>query len=93
VQNPGVQNPGSSISILRILDASGDTRVSWDRDGVSAGDTEAQAAVREAERIFDKARASGAQAFRIRPQGDVERIERFDPQAVETFLLPPMVGG
>lgn len=85
--------PESTVSILRVLNGSGDTRLSWDRERVAAGDSEAQAAVREAERIFEKARASGAQAFKILPNGDSQRIDRFDPEAREVLVVPAMVGG
>jgi hypothetical protein len=88
-----VSVPTSTLSVLRILDGSGDTHVSWDRDGVAAGDPEALAAVREAERIFEKARAGGAQAFQILPQGPARRLDRFDPDAAEVLVIPAMVGG
>jgi hypothetical protein len=88
-----VSDPNSNVSVLRILDGSGDTHVSWDRDGVAAGDPEAMAAVREAERIFEKARAGGAAAFQIMPHGPARRLDRFDPEAKEVLVIPAMVGG
>ncbi len=83
----------SVTSVLRILDASGDTAVHWNRERVAAGDPEAMAAVWEAERIFAAARARGAQGFRVRPGEPAERLEQFDPQAKEILVIPPMVGG
>lgn len=81
------------MAVLRVLNTLGDTRVSWDRARVQAGDPEALAAVREAQRIFDEARARGAQAFRVRVGQPAERLERFDPLAEQVVLIPPVVGG
>ena len=88
-----MSGPTSNISVLRILDGSGDTQVNWDRDGVASGDPEALAAVREAERIFEKARAGGAAAFQIMPHGPAKRLDHFDPEASEVLVIPAMVGG
>jgi hypothetical protein len=88
-----VSDPASKLSVLRVLNGSGDTSVSWDPDRVAAGDPEAQAAVREAERIFHKARADGAQAFQVMPHAPTRRVEQFNPEAEEVLLIPPMVGG
>jgi hypothetical protein len=85
--------PGGSRCTLHVLNGSGDTRVSWDRVRLAAGDPEAQAAVAEAERIFARARASGAQAFRLQPNAPAERLTAFDANATEVVLIPPMVGG
>jgi hypothetical protein len=71
----------------------GDDRVTWDKQKVSAGDPEAIAAVREAERIFAQERAKGATAFRITPGKPVERIERFDQAAEQIVLVPRVIGG
>ena len=60
---------------------------------MALGDPEAQAAVREAERIFAKAKASGAQAFRLLPGEPAQRLEAFDPTAESTLVIPAMVGG
>jgi hypothetical protein len=88
-----MSGPAPKLSVLRVLNGSGDTRVSWDYERVTAGDPEAQAAVREAERIFEKARAGGAQAFQILPHGVARRLERFDPSVEEVLVIPQMVGG
>jgi hypothetical protein len=71
----------------------GDDRVTWDKQKVSAGDPEAIAAVREAERIFAQERAKGATAFRITPGKPAERIERFDQIAEQIVLVPRVIGG
>ena len=88
---PGDRPP--ALSVLRVLDGSGDRTVQWDRDRLAAGDPEAQAAVREAERIFAQARARGARAFRVLPGRPAERLDQLDPQADQTIVIPPMVGG
>jgi hypothetical protein len=85
--------PTGSTSTLRVLNGSGDTSVQWDRERLAAGDAEARAAVAEAERIFVRARASGALAFRVTPGKPAVRIERFDPEAREVLVIPAMVGG
>jgi hypothetical protein len=79
--------------MLRVMSRRGDDRVTWDKQKVSAGDPEAIAAVREAERIFAQERAKGATAFRITPGNPAERIERFDQAAEQIVLVPRVVGG
>ena len=81
------------MATLRVLNRSGDRRVSWSTADLLHGDPEAQAAVREAERIFTHERERGAVAFRVRPGAPAERLEALDPLADETVLIPPMVGG
>ncbi len=78
---------------LRILNRSGDQRISWDGERLARGDPEAQAAVREAESIFARERARGAVAFRVRHGATAERLDALDPLAEDTVLIPPMVGG
>lgn len=56
--------------------------------------TEAEAAVKEAERIFDEALAAGGAAFVV--DGGVDnarRITEFEPGAGEVAVLFPMAGG
>jgi hypothetical protein len=81
------------MATLRVLNRSGDRKLTWSVRGLAQGDAEAHAAVREAERIFERERERGGAAFRLRPGGVVERIETFDPLAEDTVLIPPMVGG
>lgn len=81
------------MSTLRVLSQRGDERHWWDPRQVAIGDPEALAAVREAERIFTEARASGASAFRIEPDHHAVRIETFDPQAEHILLAPRVIGG
>jgi transcription elongation factor GreA len=78
---------------LRILCARGDTTVEWNHSEAEAGDREAQAALREAERIFDQARSRGATAFKVAEGRPAERLDRFDPRADEVVVVPRVAGG
>jgi hypothetical protein len=79
--------------MLRVMSRRGDDRITWDAQKVVAGDQEAAAAIREAERIFAQERAKGATAFRINPGKPAERIEQFDRTAEQIVLVPRVVGG
>ncbi len=81
------------MAIMRIMNSGGDRSVRWDRDRVEVGDPEALAAVREAERLFEEARARGATAFRVAPGQPAERIDRFDPRAEQIVVVPQVAGG
>jgi transcription elongation factor GreA len=78
---------------LRILSARGDTVVEWSPSQAAAGEREAQAALREAERIFEEARGRGATAFKVAPGQPAERLDRFDPRADEVVIVPRVAGG
>ena len=79
--------------MLRVMSRRGDDRVTWDEQKVLAGDAEALAAVREAERIFAQERAKGATAFRIETGKPSQRIEQFDATAEQIVIVPRVVGG
>jgi hypothetical protein len=79
--------------MLRVMSRRGDDRVTWDVDKALAGDSEAIAAVREAERIFAQERARGATAFRVETGKPAERIDQFDRTAEQILLVPRVVGG
>jgi len=82
------------MASLSVLNASGDTNVSWDEQAYAVGDAEAIAAVAEAERLFAEARAAGAEAFRVRDGALAERVVKLEPHAAEYVLVVPhMVGG
>jgi hypothetical protein len=81
------------MSVLRVLNGSGDASVQWDPDLVEAKDPEALAAVAEAERLFRSQRQTGALAFNIVPGKSAERITEFDPRASEVLVVPALVGG
>ncbi len=78
---------------LRVLNGSGDQRITWSAPSLLSGDAEAQAAVREAERILERERGRGALAFRIHQGQPAERVDTLDPFADETVVVPPIVGG
>jgi hypothetical protein len=78
---------------LRIMNAMGDKQLTWDPERVDAGDPEALAAVKEAELLLTEYRGRGAQAFRLRPGQPAERVDRLDPTAEETIIIPPVAGG
>jgi hypothetical protein len=79
--------------MLRVMSRRGDDRVTWEEQKVLAGDPEAIAAVREAERIFAQERAKGATAFRIDTGKPPQRIDQFDATAEQIVMVPRVVGG
>jgi hypothetical protein len=82
------------MASLSILNAGGDTTVTWDERAFAAGDAAAQAAVAEAERLFAEARAAGGEAFRVQSGALAERISTLQPaSADEVLVVPRMVGG
>lgn len=81
------------MGMLRIMSRRGDERVVWDLEKVEISDSEAVAAIREAERIFNEERARGATAFRVESGKTVERIEKFDRTAEQIVMVPRVVGG
>jgi hypothetical protein len=81
------------MGMLRVMSRRGDDRIMWDPVRVSERDTEAIAAIREAERIFEEQRARGATAFTVKKGQVPTRADRFDPEAESIVLLPLLVGG
>lgn len=81
------------MGMLRVMSRRGDERVAWDSQKAAAGDGEAAAAVREAERIFNAERARGATAFKVVSGKPGERIEHFDSTAEQIVMVPRVVGG
>ena len=81
------------MGMLRVMSRRGDDRVTWDEQKVLAGDSDAVAAVREAERIVAQERTKGATAFRVEPGKPIQRIEQFDATAEQIVLVPRVVGG
>jgi uncharacterized protein YjiK len=71
----------------------GDDRIIWDAQKVETQDSEALAAIREAERIFTEERKKGATAFRVEGGKTVERIDKFDHTAEQIVLVPRVIGG
>lgn len=81
------------MGILRVMSRRGDDRIIWDTQKVETQDSEALAAIREAERIFTEERKKGATAFRVEGGKTVERIDKFDRTAEQIVLVPRVVGG
>lgn len=81
------------MGMLRVISKRGDDRMQWNEQDALAGDVEAVAAIREAERIFAQERARGTTAFRVEVGKSVERLEQFDPQASQIIMVPRVVGG
>jgi len=81
------------VGMLRVMSRRGDDRLTWDKQKLQAGDAEAAAAVREAEKIFAQERAKGATAFKVQTGKPIERIEQFDATAEQIVMVPRVVGG
>jgi hypothetical protein len=71
---------------LRILDASGDTVVTWD--------PESPESVKAAETEFLRIQALGLPLFAIEAPGKMpEQVRHFDPEAFEIVATPRYIGG
>jgi hypothetical protein len=82
------------MASLSVLNASGDTTVTWNEDAYAVGDATAAAAVAEAERLFAEARAAGGEAFRVQAGALAERVTTLRPGIAEdVMIVPRMVGG
>ncbi|MDA8217530.1 MAG: hypothetical protein M0Z94_07950 [Dehalococcoidales bacterium] len=77
---------------LRILTSQGDKLVTWD-EKTEVRDAEAEAAVAEAERIFNDQLRRGAAAFKVETGKTAERIDHFDPKAEQIIVVPRIAGG
>ena len=78
---------------LRVTSFKGDVTYAWDQKQAAVGDPEAQAAIREVERIFADQIRKGATAFRVEPGVTTTRLDRFDPQAEIIVTVPRVAGG
>jgi hypothetical protein len=81
------------MGMIRVISRRGDDHQFWNEQDALAGDAEAIAALKEAERIFAQERARGARAFRVEPGKSVEQLEQFDQQASQIVMVPRVVGG
>ena len=81
------------MGMVRVISKRGDDRVQWNEQDAQAGDAEAMAAIREAERIFTQERAREATACLVEAVKQAERREQFDPQAGQIILVPRVIGG
>jgi hypothetical protein len=84
---------GTVMGMLRIISKRGDDHQFWNEQDALAGDVEAIAALKEAERIFAQERARGASAFRVEPGKSIELLEQFDAEAPQIVMVPRVVGG
>lgn len=72
--------------IMAILDASGDTKVIWDKDNEDEVET--------AKDTFDRLTKKGFVAFSVKKNGDADKkIKEFDPDLEKIILIPQMAGG
>ena len=75
------------MGMVRVISKRGDDRMQWNEQDAQAGDAEAMAAIREAERTFIQERAREATAFQVEAVKQADRIEQFDPQAGQIILV------
>ena len=80
------------VGALKVMSASGHRTVTWKNRKAEAGDPEAQAAVSEAERIFDEQKKRGATAFDTTTR-ESRVLDRFDPQVERITVVPRLTGG
>lgn len=72
--------------VLVVLDQSGDTRHTWDRDNAEE--------VSEMRALFERMVKKGYQAWSVKRGGDKDRrITEFDPDAEKVIFAPALVGG
>jgi hypothetical protein len=81
------------MATMRIMGRQGDNQVTWD-PAAAVDDLDAQAVIREAERLFEEARVAGAPAFVVDPvTKETRQITSFDPKAEEILVALPIAGG
>jgi hypothetical protein len=81
------------MGMLRVMSRRGDDTIRWDRQKLETGDPEAEAAVREAERIFRDHTQRGATAFSVARGEAPVRVTAFDAEAEQIVVIPRVVGG
>lgn len=76
----------NGVHSLRIMDDSGDTRITWDPDS--------EFEVGEAKKAFDSHKANRYLAYKVQGDGSKgEVIQEFDPQNRAMIMAPQHVGG
>ena len=76
------------MGIMRIVDETGDSTLTWTRDDEASVVAAAEMFTRlAAERKLPFARAAGA------PASEAELVRNFDPDAEEIVWVRPVVGG
>jgi hypothetical protein len=90
---PKIERSISTLSTINILNSTGHTEVKFDPAAVAAGDVAAQAAVAEAQRVIDQARAEGKGVCVKTPEG-FANLDTLDPtKDLEIVIIPRMAGG
>jgi hypothetical protein len=82
--------------VIRVMCHLGDMATRWETGPGVEVDEEAQAAIREAERIFREARQRGDSAFIVEPGKAPTKLDTWDERAVEApeiIITPRLVGG
>jgi hypothetical protein len=87
---------GRRRHIIRRMCDQGDAVTTWETGADTETDEEAQAAIREAERIFREALVRGDVPFAIDADKAPEKLERWDARAKEAdeiVIAPRLMGG
>lgn len=90
------RTPARRRHIIRRMCDRGDTVTAWETGGDVDTDEEAQAAVREAERIFKEALRQGDIPFAVQEDAPPQKLDRWDEQAREAdeiVIAPRLMGG
>ena len=90
------EQPGRRRHIIRRMCDRGDAVTAWETGADTATDEEAQAAIREAERIFREAIVRGDVPFAIDADKGTQKLDRWDARAQEAdeiVIAPRLMGG
>ncbi len=90
------QQPRRRRHIIRRMCDLGDAVTTWETGEGVETDEEAQAAVREAERIFKEALGRGDIPFMVRDDAPPQKLDRWDARAQEAdeiVIAPRLMGG
>jgi hypothetical protein len=73
-------------SVMHVLDATGDTKIIWDRGSEEEVDN--------ARATFERLAKQGYRAYQVNRRGEKgEMVREFDPNAEKLILAPATVGG
>lgn len=71
---------------MRILDATGDTKIIWDKNNRDEVDN--------ARDTYKKMKDKGYMAYSVKEDGEKKKVvHEFDPEAEKLILTPPLRGG
>lgn len=91
-----MEKPARRRHIIRRMCDQGDAVTTWETGADVETDEEAQAAVREAERIFRDALVKGDVPFMVASGQPPQKLERWDDKAKEAeeiVIAPRLMGG